>query len=202
AGSRALGGPGPRPPQGFPRRPRRRLARARHRPPPLPAPAASHSRRCPRAGRARGGGAPRRGPRPLSLRSRPTDHHAGRQRDRRPRPRRRDRLRHDHLVSWAGLCPRLDESAGKRLSPPTPPRNPWLKTTLVQAAWAASRKKDGYLRAQFLRLKSRRGPKKPSSPSPPPCSPPPITCSSTTSTTAIWPPTTSIAVTKPRSPPA
>jgi len=65
-----------------------------------------------------------------------------------------------HLVSWAGLCPRLDESAGKRLSTRTRPSTPWLKTTLVQAAWAASRKKDGYLRAQFLRLKSRRGPKK------------------------------------------
>jgi transposase len=65
-----------------------------------------------------------------------------------------------HLVSWAGLCPRLDESAGKRLSTRTRPSNPWLKTTLVQAAWAANRKKDGYLRAQFLRLKSRRGPKK------------------------------------------
>ena len=65
-----------------------------------------------------------------------------------------------HLVSWAGLCPRLDESAGKRLSTRTRPSNPWLKTTLVQAAWAASRKKDCYLRAQFLRLKSRRGPQK------------------------------------------
>jgi len=65
-----------------------------------------------------------------------------------------------HLVSWAGLCPRLDESAGKRLSTRTRPSNPWLKTTLVQAAWAATRTKDGYLRAQFLRLKSRRGPKK------------------------------------------
>jgi len=65
-----------------------------------------------------------------------------------------------HLVSWAGLCPRLDESAGKRLSTRTRPSNPWLKTTLVQAAWAATRKKDSYLRAQFLRLKSRRGPKK------------------------------------------
>ena len=30
----------------------------------------------------------------------------------------------------------------------------------MQAAWAATRTKDGYLRAQFLRLKSRRGPKK------------------------------------------
>jgi transposase len=65
-----------------------------------------------------------------------------------------------HLVSWAGLCPRLDESAGKRRSTRTRPSNPWLKTTLVQAAWAAARKKDGYLRAQFLRIKSRRGPKK------------------------------------------
>jgi transposase len=94
-----------------------------------------------------------------------------------------------HLVSWAGLCPRLDESAGKRLSTRTRPSNPWLKTTLVQAAWAASRKKDGYLRAQFLRLKSRRGPKKAILPSPPPCSPLPITCSSTTSTTTISAPT-------------
>jgi transposase len=65
-----------------------------------------------------------------------------------------------HLVSWAGLCPRLDESAGKRLSNRTRPGASWLKTTLVQAAWAATRKNDSYLRAQFLRLKSRRGPKK------------------------------------------
>src|SRR5713226_4563037 len=65
-----------------------------------------------------------------------------------------------HLVSWAGLCPRLHESAGKRLSNRTRSSNPWLKTTLVQAAWSAARKKDSYFRAQFLRLKSRRGPKK------------------------------------------
>ena len=65
-----------------------------------------------------------------------------------------------HLVSWAGLCPRLHESAGKRLSTRTRSSNPWLKTTLVQAAWSAARTKDSYLRAQFLRIKSRRGPKK------------------------------------------
>jgi transposase len=65
-----------------------------------------------------------------------------------------------HLVSWAGLCPRLDESAGKRRSTRTRPGAPWLKTTLVQAAWAAARKKNSYFHAQFLRLKSRRGPKK------------------------------------------
>ena len=65
-----------------------------------------------------------------------------------------------HLVSWAGLCPRLDESAGKRRSTRTRQGAPWLKTTLVQAAWAAARKKDSYFHGQFLRLKSRRGPKK------------------------------------------
>lgn len=61
------------------------------------------------------------------------------------------------LISWAGLCPRSDESAGKRRSTRVRKGAPWLKTTLVQAAWAAARKKDSYLRAQFLRLKARRG---------------------------------------------
>lgn len=65
-----------------------------------------------------------------------------------------------HLVSWAGFAPRLDESAGKRRSTRTRPSAPWLKTTMVQAAWAAARTKDSYFHAQFARLKSRRGPKK------------------------------------------
>ena len=65
-----------------------------------------------------------------------------------------------HLVSWAGLCPRLDESAGKRRSTRIRHATPWLKTTLVQAAWAATRKNGSYLQSQFRRLKGRRGPKK------------------------------------------
>lgn len=65
-----------------------------------------------------------------------------------------------HLLSWACLCPRNDESAGKRRSTRTRKGATWLKTTLVSAAWAAVRVKDCYLRAQFLRLKSRRGAKK------------------------------------------
>jgi transposase len=65
-----------------------------------------------------------------------------------------------HLISWAGLCPRLDESAGKRRSTRTRRSAPWLKTTLTTAAWAATRRQDSYLRAQFLRIKSRRGAKK------------------------------------------
>src|SRR6516225_7145287 len=65
-----------------------------------------------------------------------------------------------HLISWAGICPRNDESAGKRRSNRLRKGAPWLKTTLVQCAWAAVRKKGSYLQAQFLRLKARRGPKK------------------------------------------
>ena len=65
-----------------------------------------------------------------------------------------------HLVSWAGICPRNDESAGKRRSNRLRKGAPWLKTTLVQCAWAAKNKKDSYLQAQFYRIKARRGPKK------------------------------------------
>ena len=65
-----------------------------------------------------------------------------------------------HLISWAGLCPRNDESAGKRRSTRVRKSGTWLKTTLVTAAWAAVRVKASYLQAQFLRLKARRGAKK------------------------------------------
>lgn len=65
-----------------------------------------------------------------------------------------------HLLSWACLCPRNDESAGKRRSTRLRRGGKWLKTTLVQAAWAAVKVKDGYLQAQFHRIRARRGAKK------------------------------------------
>lgn len=65
-----------------------------------------------------------------------------------------------HLLSWACLCPRNDESAGKRRSTRLRRGGVWLKTTLVQAAWAAIKVKGSYLQAQFLRLRPRRGTKK------------------------------------------
>ena len=65
-----------------------------------------------------------------------------------------------HLISWAGLCPKNDESAGKRRSTRMKKGAPWLKTTLIQCAWAASRTKGSYLQAQYLRIRSRRGSKK------------------------------------------
>jgi transposase len=65
-----------------------------------------------------------------------------------------------HLISWAGLCPRSDESAGKRRSTRIRKGNPWLKTVLVQSAWAATKTKATYLNAQFLSIRSRRGTRK------------------------------------------
>jgi transposase len=65
-----------------------------------------------------------------------------------------------NLISWAGLCPRLDESAGKRRSTRTRRSAPWLKTVLLQAARGAANSRETYPRAQYLRLKARRGPNK------------------------------------------
>jgi transposase len=64
------------------------------------------------------------------------------------------------LVSWAGLCPRTDESAGKKRSTRIRRASPWLRTSLVQAAWGAARSKRTYLQAQYFRIKARRGSKK------------------------------------------
>ena len=65
-----------------------------------------------------------------------------------------------HLLAWAGMCPGQNESAGKRKSSRLRKGAPWLKTILVQCAWAATRKKDSYYGAQFKRLRAKRGPKK------------------------------------------
>jgi transposase len=65
-----------------------------------------------------------------------------------------------HLISWAGLCPKNDESAGKRRSTRLRKGAPWLKSLLFQCAWAATRKKCSYLQAQFHRIRARRGAKK------------------------------------------
>jgi transposase len=66
----------------------------------------------------------------------------------------------DHLASWAGMCPGNNQSAGKRRSGRMTDGNSWLKGTLNQCAWAASRKKDSYFAAQHRRVASRRGVKR------------------------------------------
>ena len=67
---------------------------------------------------------------------------------------------HRHLASWAGLCPGNNESAGKQRSGHTRKGSPWLRSALVQSAWAAAKTKQTYLSAQYHRLAARRGGKR------------------------------------------
>jgi transposase len=65
-----------------------------------------------------------------------------------------------HLAAWAGVCPGNNESAGKRLSGRARNGNVFLRTALVEASRAAVRKKGGYLRSKYYRLKARAGGKR------------------------------------------
>ncbi len=66
----------------------------------------------------------------------------------------------DHLVSWAGMCPGSNESAGKRRNSRTRKGNQTLRGTLTQAGWAAGRSKATYLGATYRRIAARRGRKR------------------------------------------
>jgi transposase len=66
----------------------------------------------------------------------------------------------EHLLSWAGLCPRLDESAGRKRSRRLRKGAPWLKPVLVQAASAATKVRNSSFRARYHSLRGRIGPKK------------------------------------------
>lgn len=65
-----------------------------------------------------------------------------------------------HVSSWAGLAPGQHESAGKRKATRIRDGNKYLRATLVQAAWAAVRKRGTFLSAYFGRLSARRGKQK------------------------------------------
>ncbi len=68
---------------------------------------------------------------------------------------------HANLSSWAGVCPGNNESAGKKYSSRITHGNKYLKTTLVEAAWAASRSKANPLLAEkHRRIAARRGKKR------------------------------------------
>jgi len=57
-----------------------------------------------------------------------------------------------NLISWACLCSRNDESAGKVRSRRTLKGAVWIKTLMIQVAWTAVRTKNSYFRAQSYRL--------------------------------------------------
>lgn len=60
-----------------------------------------------------------------------------------------------HLSSWAGVCPGNNCTGGKAKPAKIPRGNRWLRTTLVECAWAASKKKDCFLKDRFWRLAAR-----------------------------------------------
>ncbi len=65
----------------------------------------------------------------------------------------------EHLASWACLCPGNNITGGKRRSGKTRQGQNWLRSALVESAWAAARTKT-YLGAQYWRLRGRRGEKR------------------------------------------
>ncbi len=66
----------------------------------------------------------------------------------------------NHLASWTRICPGNNESAGKRKSGKSGHGNPWLRSALVEAAWAAIRVRGSYFSALYHRLAGRRGSKR------------------------------------------
>jgi len=65
-----------------------------------------------------------------------------------------------HAAAWAGVCPGNNESAGKRGKQQKRRGNVHLASALVQAAMAASRTKDTYLRARFWKIAGKAGKKR------------------------------------------
>jgi transposase len=65
-----------------------------------------------------------------------------------------------HCTAWAGLAPGSEESAGKAKAVRVRQGNKYLRTALVQSAWAAVRTKGCVWKQTFSRLRARLGPKK------------------------------------------
>lgn len=62
-----------------------------------------------------------------------------------------------HITAWAGVAPGNNETGGKKRSGRVRQGNKYLQSGLVLAANAASRTKNCYPRALYLRLAARRG---------------------------------------------
>jgi transposase len=64
------------------------------------------------------------------------------------------------FTGWTGLRPRNDESAGKYKSTATTKGNRYLRSILVQIAWAASRTKGSFFKEKYTRLCLRKNQRK------------------------------------------
>lgn len=66
----------------------------------------------------------------------------------------------EQLAAWAGVAPASRESAGKRRPAGTRHGSRHLRSSLIEAAKAASRTKQTFLSARYARIARRRGPNK------------------------------------------
>ena len=64
------------------------------------------------------------------------------------------------LMSWSGVCPGNNESAGKKFRTNTRKGNAHLVSTLVESAWACTHVKNSHFRRRYHRIKARRGPQR------------------------------------------
>jgi transposase len=66
-----------------------------------------------------------------------------------------------HFASWARVCPGNNESAGKRHHASIGGGNRWLRSALLEAAWAVSHsRRPTFFTARYRRLAGRRGKKR------------------------------------------
>lgn len=65
-----------------------------------------------------------------------------------------------HLAAWAGLSPKANESADKARAKKTRKANRYVKTLLIQCAWAAVKARDTRLALWYWSNKTRLGDKK------------------------------------------
>jgi transposase len=68
--------------------------------------------------------------------------------------------RADKLAAWGGVCPGSNESAGKHKRAPTRQGDRYLRTTLVQSAWAAKNTRGSFWRQKYHQLVVRLGQQK------------------------------------------
>ena len=66
----------------------------------------------------------------------------------------------DSAVKYAGFAPGVHESSDKKVVVKCHPGNKYLRTAMVQVAWAAVKAKNGYWWAVYQHLKKSRGSKK------------------------------------------
>lgn len=64
---------------------------------------------------------------------------------------------HLQFTAWCGVAPGNKRSGGRRYRAPIRKGNPWLKTTAVEIAASAIRKKDSFLSIKYHRIAARRG---------------------------------------------